>query len=90
MVLGSQNPPKIVENRSEKLLGHRVGRKSVPEVTWEAPGRLETRFGRISGAIWGAQGATSSCDGGSAGLQPERWAPKEGSAWVDWGRAGVD
>ena len=38
MVLGSQNPPKIIQNRSEKLLGHRVGRKSEPKVTWEAPG----------------------------------------------------
>ena len=65
-------PPKIVQNRSEKLLGHRVGRKSVPKVAWEAPGRPETRFTRMSGAIWAAKGATSDCDPGFPGLQLDR------------------
>ena len=89
MVLGSQNPPKIVQNRSEKLLGHRVGRKSVPKVTWEAPGRPETRFTRMSGAIWAAKGATSECGPAFPGLQLDRRAPKEGCAWVDRGWGGV-
>ncbi len=60
-------------DRSEELLGHRVGGKSVPKVTWEAPGRPETRFGRMSGAIWAAKGVTRSCGAGSARLRPERW-----------------
>ena len=66
MVLGSQNPPKIVQNRSEKLLGHRVGRKSVPKVTWEAPGRPERRFREVSRVISGANGRARSPGGGSA------------------------
>ena len=74
MVLGSQNPPKIVQNRSEKLLGHRVGRKSEPKVTWEAPGRPERRFRGISGAFSAANGRARSPDGGSAEAPlPERW-----------------
>ena len=73
MVLGSQNPPKIVQNRSEKLLGHRVGRKSVPKVTWEAPGGPERQFREVSGVISGANGRARSPGGGSAGLRPERW-----------------
>ena len=60
MALGSQNLPKIVQNRSEKLLGHRVGRKSVPKVTWEASGRPERRFRKISEAISAANGRARS------------------------------
>ena len=72
MVRGSKNHSKIDQHRSEELLGHRVGRKSVPTAAREANGRAETKFGRISGTIWGAQGATTSCGGGSPGLQPDR------------------
>ena len=51
MVRGSKNRSKIDQHRSEELLGHRVGRKSVPKAAWEANGRPETKFGRISGII---------------------------------------
>ena len=49
MVLGSQNHPQIDQHRSKELLGHRVGRKSVPKVAWEAPGAISNDLGRQGG-----------------------------------------
>ena len=72
MVPGPPNRSKIDQHCAEELFGHRVGRKSVPKVAWEALGKPETRFGRISGAIWAAKVVIRACDPASPGLQLDR------------------
>ena len=58
--------PTSVQNPSVELLGHQVGQGK------KAPGRLERRLRRMSGAIWAAKGVTTPCDGGFPRLHQGR------------------